>query len=137
MINFTVSFLWIVVRFTLWFFFLFSGLPPSVNSMQVPPNTPRGMSSAQVKILTVDITCEVEGWIEINKWMLSSLLLISIGVGNLFILELIWIFCTFSFKLSLCENNQWLIGKECKSSFLRSCGAALVWKWKLIRVKFP
>lgn len=24
-----------------------SGLPPSVNSMQVPPNTPRGMSSAQ------------------------------------------------------------------------------------------
>ena len=67
MINFKVSFLWIVVR--LWFFFLFSGLPPSVNSMQVPPNTPRGMSSAQVKISTVNITCEVEGWVEINKEM--------------------------------------------------------------------
>lgn len=25
-----------------------SGLPPNVNSMQVPPNAPRGMSSAQV-----------------------------------------------------------------------------------------
>ena len=45
---FTYTFIWFVINYLHCVLLLFSGLPPNVNSMQVPPNPPRGMSSAQV-----------------------------------------------------------------------------------------